>query len=37
LIIYDRISKDEMATWKVHTRGDDLGRTGDDTRAVKGH
>jgi hypothetical protein len=35
LIISDRISKDEMATWKAHTRGDDPGRTGDGTRAVK--
>jgi hypothetical protein len=35
LIISDRIAKDEMTTWKAHTRGDDPGRTGDDTRAIK--
>jgi hypothetical protein len=34
-IISDRISKDEMTTWKAHTRGDDPGRTGDGTRAIK--
>jgi hypothetical protein len=34
-IISDRIAKDEMTTWKAHTRGDDLGRTGDGTRAIK--
>jgi hypothetical protein len=35
LIISDRISKDEMTTWKAHTRGDNPGRTGDGTRAGK--
>jgi hypothetical protein len=34
-IISDRISKDEMITWKAHTRGDDPGRIGDGTRAIK--
>jgi hypothetical protein len=34
-IISDRLSKEEMTTWKAHTRGDDPGRTGDGTRAVK--
>jgi hypothetical protein len=34
-IISDRMSKEEMATWKAHTRGENPGRTGDDTRAVK--
>jgi hypothetical protein len=34
-IISDRITKDEMTTWKAHTRGDDLGRTGDDIWAIK--
>jgi hypothetical protein len=34
-IISDRIAKDEMTTWKAHTRGDDPGRTGDGTRAIK--
>jgi hypothetical protein len=34
-IISDRISKDEMTTWKAHTRGDDPGRTEDGTRAIK--
>jgi hypothetical protein len=31
----DRLAKDEMTTWKAHTRGDDPGRTGDGTRASK--
>jgi hypothetical protein len=31
----DRLAKDEMTTWKAHTRGDDPGRTGDGTRAIK--
>jgi hypothetical protein len=34
-IISDRIAKDEMTNWKAHTRGDDPGRTGDGTRAIK--
>jgi hypothetical protein len=34
-IISDRIAEDEMTTWKAHTRGDDPGRTGDGTRAIK--
>jgi hypothetical protein len=34
-IISNRISKDEMTTWKAHTRGDDPGRTSDGTRAIK--
>jgi hypothetical protein len=29
------MSKEEMATWKAHTRGENPGRTGDGTRAVK--
>jgi hypothetical protein len=33
--ISDRLVEDEMTTWKAHTRGDDPGRTGDDTRAIK--
>jgi hypothetical protein len=35
LIISDRISKEDMTTWKAQTRGDDPGRTRDDTQAVK--
>jgi hypothetical protein len=35
LIISDRISEDEMTTWKTHMRGDNLGRTGDGTLAIK--
>ena len=31
----DRLAKDEMTTWKDHTRGDDPGRTGDSTRSIK--
>jgi hypothetical protein len=31
----DRVAKDEMTTWKAHTRGDDPGRTGDATQAIK--
>jgi hypothetical protein len=31
----DRLAKDEMTTWKGHTRGDDPGKTGDGTRAIK--
>ena len=31
----DRLAKDEMTTWKAHTRDDDPGRTGDSTRAIK--
>jgi hypothetical protein len=34
-IIVDRTSKEEMSTWKTHTRGGNPGRTGDGTRAVK--
>jgi hypothetical protein len=34
-IISNRIAKDEMITWKAHTRGDDPGRTGDGTLAIK--
>jgi hypothetical protein len=34
-IISDRIAEDEMTTWKAHTRGDDPGRTGDGTWAIK--
>jgi hypothetical protein len=33
--VADRLAKDEMTTWKAHTRGDDPGRTGDVTRAMK--
>jgi hypothetical protein len=33
--MFDRLAKDEMTTWKAHTRGDDPGRTGDSTRAIK--
>jgi hypothetical protein len=35
LIIADRISKEEMSTWKAHTRGENPGRTGDGSRAGK--
>jgi hypothetical protein len=28
-IIFDKMSKEEMATWKAHTRGENPGRTGD--------
>jgi hypothetical protein len=31
----DRLAKDEMTTWKAHTRGDDPGKIGDGTRAIK--
>ena len=31
----DSLAKDEMTTWKAHTRGDDPGRTGDGTRSHK--
>jgi hypothetical protein len=31
----DRRAKVEMTIWKAHTRGDDPGRTGDGTRAIK--
>ena len=31
----DRLAKDEMTTWKADTRGDDPGRTGDGTWAIK--
>jgi hypothetical protein len=31
----DRLAKDEMTTSKAHTRGDDPGRAGDGTRAIK--
>jgi hypothetical protein len=31
----ERLAKDERTTWKAHTRGDDPGRTGDGTRAIK--
>jgi hypothetical protein len=34
-IISDRIAKDEMTTWKAHMRGDDPGRIGDGTQAIK--
>jgi hypothetical protein len=29
------LAKNEMTTWKAHTRGDDPGRTGDGTRSNK--
>jgi hypothetical protein len=34
-IIADRISKEEMSTWKAHTRGENPGRTGDGSRACR--
>jgi hypothetical protein len=35
LIIADIISKEEMSTWKAHTRGGNPGRTGDGSREGK--
>jgi hypothetical protein len=34
-IISDRISKEEMSTWKTHTIGGNLDRTGDGSRTGK--
>jgi hypothetical protein len=33
--MFDRLAKDEMTTWKAHTRGDDPDRTGDGTQTNK--
>jgi hypothetical protein len=34
-ITADRISEERMSTWKAHTRGENLGRTGDSSWAGK--